>query len=175
MTSFFTATLRFQPTKRPQQPIQKPRPRPAASDTRASEHQGANVDRAPKEPAPAPRPAPKSTLADWTGDGEDVNGFYGGGEKRQRGGKKKRKKGREEYSAPQDWDDIYDPSRPNNYEEYKNGDEKIREVREWKDRLYAHRLARKRTTPPSSDDEAEARPQMNSKASFAFSHTPCGR
>lgn len=161
-----TATLRFQPTKRPQQPLQKPRPRPTAPDTRAVESPRTDVASASKAPAPAPRTAPKSTLADWTGDGDDVNGFYGGGEKRQRGGRKKRKKGREEYSAPQDWDDIYDPSRPNNYEEYKNSDEKIREVREWKDRLYAHRLARRQSSPPSSDDEAPARPQMNSKHRF---------
>jgi splicing factor 45 len=62
----------------------------------------------------------------------------------------------------QDWDDIYDPARPNNYEEYKNSDEKIREVREWKDRLYAHRMARKSPSEKDSDEE-EYRPQMGSK------------
>jgi splicing factor 45 len=87
-----------------------------------------------------------------------VNGFYGG-ERRQRGGRKRRKKNREE-AVVQNWDDIYDPSRPNNYEEYKNSDEKIREVKEWKDRLYAHRMARERSSDMSSDDEGY-RPQMN--------------
>jgi splicing factor 45 len=110
------------------------------------------------------RPQPKSTLADWTaaGDDDDINGFYGGGEKRQRGGRKKRKKNREEHMAAQDWDDIYDPSRPNSYDEYKHSDEKIREVREWKDRLYAHRLARKHSSDRNSDDEDQRRPQMSS-------------
>jgi len=61
----------------------------------------------------------------------------------------------------QDWDDIYDPTRPNNYEEYKHSDEKIREVRDWKDRLYAHRMARK-SSEKDSDDEDSYRPQMNS-------------
>lgn len=61
----------------------------------------------------------------------------------------------------QDWDDIYDPTRPNSYEEYKHSDEKIREVRDWKDRLYAHRMARK-SSEKDSDDEDTYRPQMNS-------------
>lgn len=90
-----------------------------------------------------------------------MNGFYGG-EKRQRGGKRRKKnKPREEYVAVQDWDDIYDPSRPNSYEEYKHSDEKIREVREWKDRLYAHRMARKSSEKDS--DEEDYRPQMSSE------------
>lgn len=119
----------------------------------------------PKAAAPqaAARPV-KSTLADWTGiEDDDVNGFYGGGERRQRGGRKKRKKNREEYEVVQDWDDIYDPSRPNNYEEYKNSDEKLREMREWKDRLYAHRIARKYSSDQESDDDGPRRP-VNSKS-----------
>lgn len=122
------------------------------------------IREAPKATVPqtAARPV-KSTLADWTvADDDDVNGFYGGGEKRQRGGRKRRKKNKEDYEVVQDWDDIYDPSRPNNYEEYKNSDEKIREVREWKDRLYAHRLARKHSSDQDSDDEAP-RGRANSK------------
>lgn len=63
------------------------------------------------------------------------------------------------------WDDIYDPSRPNNYEEYKQSDEKIREVRDWKDRLYAHRMARQ----PSSDyDSDNDYPQKNRKLYKGF-------
>lgn len=108
----------------------------------------------------AAKPASKSTLADWAADDDDVNGFYVG-EKRQRGGRKRRKKNREEQAVAQDWEDIYDPSRPNNYEEYKNSDEKVREVREWKDRLYAHRMARK--TSSDSDDEESYRPKFGSK------------
>jgi splicing factor 45 len=113
----------------------------------------------------AVKPPAKSTLADWTatGDDDDVNGFYAG-EKRQRGGRKRRKKNKEEYIVAQDWDDIYDPSRPNNYEEYKHSEEKIREITEWKDRLYAHRKARKISSDVDSDDDMY-RPQMSSKLS----------
>lgn len=122
---------------------------------------------APSEPTEAAnvttRAPAKTTLADWTADGEDndVNGFYGG-EKRQRGGRKKRKKNKEESHLPQNWDDIYDPSRPNNYEDYKHSDEKILEIREWKDKLYAHRMARRQES--DSDDSGDGyRPQMNSE------------
>ncbi|KAI4133792.1 MAG: hypothetical protein LQ347_002065 [Umbilicaria vellea] len=112
----------------------------------------------------AARPALKNTLADWaaTGDDDDVNGFYGGGEKRQRGGRKKRKKNKEESHVVQNWDDIYDPSRPNNYEEYKHSDEKLREVREWKDKLYAPRMARISSSRADSEGPDRRRSRLNS-------------
>lgn len=150
------AALRFQPTKRPQLPTQKPKPKasfpksvPSSANNNASNQISSSTTPAVSGPI---RPPVKSTLADWTGGDDDVNGFYGG-EKRQRGGRKRRKKNKEETAVPQNWDDIYDPSRPNSYEEYKNSDEKIREVREWKDRLYAHRMAPRRSSDVESEDE----------------------
>lgn len=108
----------------------------------------------------------KTTLADWTADDDDVNGFYMG-EKRQRGGRKKRKKNKEEAPVMQDWDDIYDPARPNNYDEYKNSEESIREIRDWKDRLYAHRRAQRHSSDDaSSDDYNRTRPGENSDLIF---------
>ncbi|KAL4956590.1 hypothetical protein BDW69DRAFT_79782 [Aspergillus filifer] len=130
--------LRFQPTKRPLLATQKPKPKPTLPKA------------APLVPAAAPV---KSTLADWAATEEDdINGFYAG-PKRQRGGRKKRKKNREAQEFVQNWDDIYDPSRPNIYEEYKHSDEQISEVREWKDRLYAHRMARSPSRDSYSDEE----------------------
>lgn len=93
----------------------------------------------------------KSSLADWTATEDDDFGYYMG-EKQQRGGRKKRKKNREPQAVMQNWDDVYDPSRPNNYEEYRHSDEKILEVRDWKDRLYAHRMRRSLSRDSDSDD-----------------------
>ncbi|KAI9874137.1 MAG: hypothetical protein M1830_010147 [Pleopsidium flavum] len=159
-----TASLRFQPTKRPQITTQKPKSKPSLPKS-APPRPVASPPEATFTPANGSvRSVVKTTLADWTaaGDDDDVNGFYGG-EKRQRGGRKKRKKNREESHVPQNWDDIYEPSRPNNYEEYKNSDEKIREVREWKDRLYAHRMARKHSSDLDSEDEEQQRTQMSNQ------------
>ncbi|KAJ6031190.1 hypothetical protein N7540_001922 [Penicillium herquei] len=137
------ASLRFQPTKRPQLSTQKPKPKPvlpkAAPPTTTNQ---------PSSLAAAPA---KSTLADWAATEDDDFGYYVG-EKRQRGGRKKRKKDREPHAVPQNWDDIYDPSRPNNYEEYRHSDEKILEVRDWKDRLYAHKMRRSPSVDSDSDD-----------------------
>lgn len=93
-----------------------------------------------------------------------MNGFYTS-EKRQRGGRKRRKKNnQQEEVVVQNWDDVYDPSRPNNYEDYKHSEEKYREIREWKDRLYAHRFAQeKRYSEDMSEGSEEDRPVRNSK------------
>lgn len=160
-----TASLRFQPTKRPQIPSQKPKAKvPGVTSTLPVINTLAQGIITSNTSTTLSRPPPKTSIADWTGDGDgdDVNGFYEG-EKRQRGGRKKRKKGnKEESHVVQNWDDIYDPSRPNNYEDYKNSDEKIREVREWKDRLYAHRINKQDSDVSDSEDEARSMPQMSS-------------
>lgn len=161
-----TASLRFQPTKRPQLAVQKSKPKIPLqkSSTPASSLLSNSLDLTNT----VAKPPAKTTLADWTGetDENDVNGFYGS-EKRQRGGRKKRKKNKEESSVPQNWDDIYDPSRPNNYEDYKHSDERIMEIREWKDKLYAHRTARRRDSDSDNSDD-HYKPRLNS----ASSHLP---
>ncbi|KAJ9215729.1 hypothetical protein DTO166G4_2566 [Paecilomyces variotii] len=149
-----SAALRFQPTKRPQISAQKPKPKPtlprAVPGTSPAPTSSADASASNNAAVRAPV---KTTLADWAAtDDDDVNGFYG--ERRQRGGRKKRKKNREAETVFQNWDDIYDPSRPNIYEEYKHSEEKIREVREWKDRLYAHRMASRNSSAFDSDEES---------------------
>lgn len=119
------------------------------------------TDTRPAEPAPeaATVQLPKSTLEDWAATAEDDDWYQG--EKRQRGGRKKRKKNKEAAVVEQNWDDIYDPSRPNNYEQYKGSEEKILEVREWKDLLYRHRMRRRQSSEDYTD--RDDRP-MNSES-----------
>ncbi|KAL8844186.1 MAG: hypothetical protein Q9176_001361 [Flavoplaca citrina] len=129
-------------------------------------------DQSGSESVPIAQPPVKSTLSDWaaTGEDEDTGGFHAA-EKRQRGGRKKRKKN--EVRLVQNWDDIYDPSRPNSYEEYQNSDEKIQEIKDWKDRLYTHRLLRRRgdSKDSSSDDDHQVRRNQPS-ASYGISFAP---
>ena len=164
--------LRFQPTKRPQQQPQKAKPRHAASRVAAASSNSvlsASTDAAPTDittskpsaaaSSTAAPPAQRPTLADFAGsDDEDLNEYYAGVDRArpERGGRRrKRKKNKEQGPASQDWDDIYDPSRPNSYEEYKGSEERWREVSEWKHRLYAHRMKRRRGSGSSdrSGDE----------------------
>ncbi|KAM0797497.1 hypothetical protein BDR22DRAFT_892343 [Usnea florida] len=156
------ASLRFQPTKRPYLSAQKTKSKSSTAKIPTVAASTSQSDGIPSESANVTARLPaKTTLADWTAEGEDndFNGLYGG-EKRQRGGRKKRKKNKEESHIPQNWDDIYDPSRPNNYEDYKHSDERIMEIREWKDKLYAHRSSKRRESDSESSG-SEPRPQMN--------------
>lgn len=165
------ASLRFQPTKRPQIAAQKAKAKAIASKFAQPPPPKSSVPVPPPPPEvdppvpdqpAAPQTATKTTIADWTTTAsDDVNDFLGG-EKRPRGGRKKRKKNRAPEELVQNWDDVYDPSRPNSYEDYKNSEEKIREVKEWKDRLYAHRMRRRSSSIYSSDRSPDGRIEINS-------------
>ena len=170
--------LRFQPIRRP---VAKQRPKPTFPKAipGAKSASSAPVSAIPLSGSPAggPRsaasggshtpstapiqPSHKSTLADWAAKEED-EWRYGASEKRQRGGRKKKKKREEERET--DWDELYDPTRPTNVEEYLRSDEKIREVHEWKDLLYRHRRKRESEDSEMEDEEEEEeeRPRLGS-------------
>lgn len=146
------AALRFQPTKRPHL-TQKPKPKTSITKNNSLESRGVgNSTSQAVQSASISNTTKivKSSLADWTND-RDEDAYYST-EKRQRGGRRKKKKNKENILM-QDWDDIYDPNRPNNFEEYQNSDEKLREIREWKDRLYAHRDAKQSVNRSESEEE----------------------
>ncbi|KAF8469069.1 hypothetical protein BDZ91DRAFT_792840 [Kalaharituber pfeilii] len=158
-----TAALRFQPTKRPQVNQPKPKAKIAmkpvgavtanANTSTATASTTATSSTAIVEPA---RPVVKTTLNDWAHTGnsdDDVNGFYASKEKERDRRRKKRRKNKEAEYEPVDWDDIYDPARPNNYEEYRDGDEKIREMEEWRERLYGSRNRMARSDDEDSDED----------------------
>lgn len=109
---------------------------------------------------PTQQPAVKTTLADWTADDDDVNGFYADqGAKRERGGRRKRKKNKHTTEVT-NWDDHYDPRTPTNYIEYKHSEEWTQAIIEWKERLHAgkHRKLRE-----LSSDGDKARKKLKTK------------
>jgi hypothetical protein len=164
------AALRFQPTlKRPQHVLQNQKSKPkilvksvagaaAVADTGGGGGGGGAVAGGG---GPA-GPIIKTTLEDWTGDGDDdVNGFYASNrDNARRGGRKKRKKNKDTPPPPTNWDDIYDPSRPNSYEEYRDGDEKAREMEDWRDRVFWRRD--KRADSYGSDENDGPKPIVGS-------------
>lgn len=93
----------------------------------------------------------KSSIADWAGTEEDDLEYYVG-EKRQRGGRKKRKKNRQPQEVEIDWDEIYDPVKPTNFAAYMKSEERVRDIRDWKDRLYAHMRMREPSMDSEDDD-----------------------
>ncbi|KAG6359636.1 hypothetical protein INS49_013159 [Diaporthe citri] len=171
-------TLRFQPIRRPQIPQKKvakpafPKSIPPSSTApdKAKSNDG-NVTRdatATPPPTQGGPPAQRSTLADWAATEEDEY-MYGTAatEKRQRGGRKAKKKKQQKQGDSQrqetDWDEIYDPSRPTNVDEYMRSDERIREVQEWKAVLYAHRRRRRGSSDSDEDSDADERPAMGNQ------------
>ncbi|KEF56438.1 uncharacterized protein A1O9_08019 [Exophiala aquamarina CBS 119918] len=169
------ASLRFQPTKRPQITAQKAKAKAIASKFAPPPASSSSITPATSSITATTTStitvAPKNTLADWiatASDDEDVNNFYQG-EKRQRGGRKKRKKNKEAAVLTQHWDDIYDPSRPNNYDEYKHSEEKVHEIRDWKDLLYRHKMRRRDSSASASDDY---RPPVNKQFAPPMSFAP---
>ena len=153
----YSASLRFQPTKRPQLAAQKAKAKAIANKLASLSKPAQPVEQAEVKSEPRPDEASntetKSNVADWKAtlsEDEDANAYLAS--TRQRGGRKKRKKNKDAPQAiEQDWDDIYDPSRPNSYEGYKHSEEKVREVREWKDLLYRHRMQKRSSSQSDSD------------------------
>ncbi|KAF5535344.1 DNA-damage repair [Fusarium mexicanum] len=156
--------LRFQPIRRPQ--VKQAKPKPAFPKPAVSK-QAIN----PGPPAPV---QPKTTLADWAATEED-EWMYGMGEKRQRGGRKKKKK-RQQEEFETNWDDIYDPTRPTNVEEYLHSDEKVQEVRDWKALLHRHRRKRDESDLSDEDEDEQTRHapsnQFAPPSSYAFVAPP---
>ncbi|RMY53728.1 hypothetical protein D0865_05095 [Hortaea werneckii] len=162
----------FQPIRRPQaQPkISRPKQGVSSSSTHklsssiasASTSTGSGAatttpDRAAStgttSNTPVARPsAQRSKLEDWVD--EDDEAAYTYQENRARAKKNQRKKNKNKQDTRiWDWDDIYDPTLPNNYADYKGSEEQYREIRDWKARLYYQQLKEANKSRKESQDE----------------------
>ncbi|KAF2142301.1 uncharacterized protein K452DRAFT_16947 [Aplosporella prunicola CBS 121167] len=104
----------------------------------------------------------KKTIQDFLGDDDD---YDFGLPKAQRGGRKNRKKrkNKEVEVGEPDWDEIYDPTRPNDYNLYLGSTEQLRAESDFTNLLhYRHDVARG-IRPVSSDDEDRAPPRALKK------------
>ena len=115
----------------------------------------------------------RSNFEDWVGDDEDD--YYQYQDNRSRGGgrNKKKKKNQAQPARTWDWDDIYDPSMPNNYADYKGSEEQYREHRDWKARLHYHRLHSKKQNDVNYDsdkEEQKVRPSNSTPTLRTSSH-----
>ncbi|KAF2085936.1 hypothetical protein K490DRAFT_23960, partial [Saccharata proteae CBS 121410] len=155
------SALQFMPSnlKRPQPKkptLGKPRSLPTSSSSPDPGVKAAQQDAQPE------KPTVKTTLADWTSVDDDVNGFYAQQPKQQRGGRAgKKRKMKEQAQSAIDWNDIYDPSRPTNYEAYIHSEEKFEAEREWKEYLYASRMSRRKASSEVPDEEPSAKKAMH--------------
>ncbi|KAK5127368.1 hypothetical protein LTR85_006707 [Meristemomyces frigidus] len=149
------ASLQFQPIRRPQaQPkTHRPKQQPTSSSAHkfsssvaaATTGSASSPDKQlPSIASSTPQQQPnvqRTKLEDWVGDEDDAYLYQDNRPKPERGGRKKKKKGKQQQETRVwDWDDIYDPTLPNNYADYKNSEEQYREIRDWKARLYYHQL-----------------------------------
>ncbi|PHH71114.1 hypothetical protein CDD80_5500 [Ophiocordyceps camponoti-rufipedis] len=119
-------------------------------------------------PAATEAPAvPKTTLADWTANEED-EWLYGTSERPQRGGRKqKKKKNKKEEPDEVNWNDLYDPSKPTNVEQYLASEERIQDELEWKAFLYRHRKQEDNVDSPSDDDDGKSPPRKGESLCIA--------
>ncbi|CEJ92953.1 hypothetical protein VHEMI08577 [[Torrubiella] hemipterigena] len=170
------AALRFQPIRRPQTKQTKskatfPKASPKATPTSTAQSADPKLSAPPTTTNP-PASLPKSSLADWAPTEED-EWRYGTVEKHQRGGRKKRNKKRDhQNSFETDWDEIYDPSRATNIDEYMRSDEKIDEVRQWKALLYRHRRKSVQSDLSDSEEDRNHRPQNQFAPPPAYGAVP---
>ncbi|KAK4549776.1 hypothetical protein LTR36_005077 [Oleoguttula mirabilis] len=139
---------KFQPIRRPQPKTKTNRHQLSSSTTTASAVTVSSPDKQlpPTTTSSTPQQqqqpnVQRTKLEDWVGDEEDGYRYQENRPKPERGGRKKKKKGKQQQETRVwDWDDIYDPTLPNNYADYKNSEEQYREIRDWKARLYYHQL-----------------------------------
>ena len=163
------ASLKFQPIRRPQAQQKSKSKAPISSSVHKFSSSTVTASASSPEKqglGSTPQQQPtvqRSNFEDWIGEDDDYYHQDQRARDERRSKKKKNKnKGQGQESRVLDWDDIYDPTLPNNYVDYKGSEEQHREIRDWKARLYYHQLkeARKQgKNGAANSDESEERPR----------------
>ncbi|KXT13517.1 hypothetical protein AC579_4148 [Pseudocercospora musae] len=174
----------FVPTslgKKPNQPKAKPKPnfssmhKLSSSTSTVPAPAPAPLETSPDKEASSSAAQPKLTqkrgFNDWLANEDEEDFYYD--RSRERGGrrKKKKKKKQEERQQTWTWDDIYDPTLPVPFLDYKRSDVEYDINDEWKRRLYEankRELRRQGKDVKRASSEADAyRPAMGTNRQFA--------
>ncbi|KAK3071815.1 hypothetical protein LTR53_007960 [Teratosphaeriaceae sp. CCFEE 6253] len=168
------AALQFAPVRRPQGKVNRPTAKKGGGGSgHAFSSSTTTASLAPSASSPDKQTllvtstpsVPRSNFEDWVGGDDEEDDFYLDNKPRpERGGRKnKKKKGKVQEAVREwSWDDIYDPSMPNSYADYKGSEEQVMEIRDWKARLYYHQIKAARKNGAPRNEEVEARPLANS-------------
>ena len=173
------ASLQFQPIRRPQASQQQQRNKPKTTGSSAHKFSSSTVsasaafsgaDKTVISSTPVQQPHARTTnFSDWVGDNDEDFQYQ---EKRERGGKRsknKKKRAKGEPTRIWDWDDIYDPTQPSVYADYKGSEEQMREVRDWKARLYYHKRKEEAKRSKSGSEAPPSRKPANSASTHICS------
>lgn len=123
--------------------------------------------------------AQNTSLADWANEDEDdpyAAEFIRRQEEQKRNARQaKRKKKRKGDDRFVDFDQIYDPAQPTRLDDYRGSEEAAAASNEWKNRLHAHQLKRRRFSSDamSIDDNEEAQVSRGPRRESSHIRKPC--
>ncbi|KAK9238220.1 hypothetical protein V1525DRAFT_401883 [Lipomyces kononenkoae] len=107
-----------------------------------------------KPPTVVPRPVTGVTLDKFTGE-EAGTTDYARAKQHARSSRKRKKTKVDEEVEAIDWDDAYDPLRPNNYEEYRQSEEKFMEDEDWREFLLNLKRRQEQASPSPENEVRE--------------------
>ncbi|KAK9484194.1 hypothetical protein V1527DRAFT_470659 [Lipomyces starkeyi] len=107
-----------------------------------------------KPPTVVPRPVTGVTLDKFTSEEAGTTEYARTKQQARSSRKRKKRKDDEEVQAI-DWEDSYDPLRPNNYDEYRQSEEKFMEDEDWREFLLSLKRRQEETGLSQENEEWE--------------------
>ncbi|KAK9364147.1 hypothetical protein V1504DRAFT_472585 [Lipomyces starkeyi] len=107
-----------------------------------------------KPPTVVPRPVTGVTLDKFTSEEAGTTEYARTKQQARSSRKRKKRKDDEELQAI-DWEDSYDPLRPNNYDEYRQSEEKFMEDEDWREFLLSLKRRQEETGLSQENEEWE--------------------